>query len=59
MIERSKIRSASIGSAAKRSAIAPTFWFLVVARNAVGDGSFGTDGAGHERPSPAPGSVCP
>lgn len=33
--------------------------FLVVARNAAGDGSFGTDSAGRERPSPAAGSGCP
>ncbi len=33
--------------------------FLIVARNAVGDGSFGEDSLGRERPSPAPGAVCP
>ncbi|MBP7147545.1 MAG: DUF362 domain-containing protein [Acidobacteria bacterium] len=33
--------------------------FLVVARNAAGDGSLGSDGAGRERPSPAAGSACP
>jgi hypothetical protein len=33
--------------------------FLIVARNGVGDGSFGSDSAGRERPSPAPESVCP
>lgn len=33
--------------------------FLVVGRNGAGDGSFGADSDGHERPSPAPGGACP
>ncbi len=33
--------------------------FVVVGRNGAGDGSFGTDSDGHERPSPAPGGACP
>jgi len=33
--------------------------FIVVARNDAGDGSFGSDSRGHERPSPAPGNACP
>ena len=33
--------------------------FLVVARNAVGDGSFGRDSHGHDRSSPALADVCP
>jgi len=33
--------------------------FLVVARNSVGDGSFGRNSQGAERPSPAPVDVCP
>jgi hypothetical protein len=33
--------------------------FIVVGRNLVGDGSFGKNSAGAERPSPAPADVCP
>jgi len=33
--------------------------FLVVGRNAVGDGSFGRGSEGHERPSPTVPEVCP
>ena len=33
--------------------------FLVVGRNAAGDGSFGADASGAERPSPAPTAICP
>jgi hypothetical protein len=33
--------------------------FLVVARNAAGDGSFGGDSRGRERPSPAVTGICP
>lgn len=33
--------------------------FLVVGRNAAGDGSFGHNSAGYERPGPAVGSLCP
>jgi uncharacterized protein (DUF362 family) len=33
--------------------------FIVVGRNPVGDGSFGHDSLGNERPSPAVGSDCP
>jgi hypothetical protein len=45
------------------SAILPTLadqsGFLVVGRNASGDGSFGSDDHGHERPSPLAGTACP
>jgi len=33
--------------------------FLVVGRNAAGDGSFGHNSANHERPGPLLGTVCP
>ena len=33
--------------------------FLVVGRNAAGDGSFGHDSANHERPGPLVGTFCP
>ena len=33
--------------------------FLVVGRNAVGDGSFGRSSAGHERAAPTEPDVCP
>jgi hypothetical protein len=33
--------------------------FLVVANNSVGDGSFGLDDNGAERPAPLPADVCP
>jgi hypothetical protein len=35
------------------------YGFIVVGRNLVGDGSFGRNGTGAERPSPAPADVCP
>ena len=33
--------------------------FIVAGRNAAGDGSFGHDSAGHERPGPLVGTFCP
>ena len=33
--------------------------FIVVGRNAAGDGAFGRNGLGHDRPSPLEGNVCP
>jgi hypothetical protein len=45
------------------SAVLPTLpdncAFMVVARNRIGDGSFGRDSQGRDRPSPAEGSACP
>jgi hypothetical protein len=35
------------------------FGFLVVGRNVIGDGSFGRDSRGRERPGPAEVDVCP
>jgi len=33
--------------------------FLVVGRNAMGDGSFGRNSLGHDRPSPLEANICP
>jgi hypothetical protein len=47
------------GTSAVVPALPDQYGFIVVGRNGAGDGSFGTDSHGHERPSPAPGGACP
>ena len=47
------------GTSAVLPALPDQYGFIVVGRNGAGDGSFGTDSHGHERPSPAPGGACP
>jgi hypothetical protein len=48
----------SLGSAVLTS-LPDNQGFLVVARNAVGDGSFGESSSPAERPAPSSGNVCP
>lgn len=47
------------GTSAVLASLPDGMAFLVVGRNGVGDGSFGHDSAGHERPAPLPGTACP
>lgn len=47
------------GTSALVATIPDDHGFLVVARNAAGDGSFGRDSHGHDRSSPALTDVCP
>jgi uncharacterized protein (DUF362 family) len=47
------------GTSAVLATLSDQCGFLVVGRNRVGDGSFGSDQSGAERPSPEAGSVCP
>ena len=47
------------GTSAVLPALPDQYGFIVVGRNGAGDGSFGADSDGHERPSPAPGGACP
>ena len=49
----------SIGTSTVLSDLPDNYGFLVVARNAAGDGAFGRNHLGHDRPSPAEADVCP
>ena len=47
------------GTSAFLTALTGNRGFIVVGRNAAGDGSFGADSRARERASPAPGDQCP
>jgi hypothetical protein len=47
------------GHSATLSTMADNHGFIVVARNAAGDGTFGRDDEGRDRPGPATEGVCP
>jgi hypothetical protein len=51
--------SLGFGTSATLDTLPDNHGFIVVAANSVGDGSFGSNSRGFERPSPLPGAVCP